>query len=69
MSTTCYDRHHSDGTAASRAVVEDVTWLLGSDTPDRIATRVGYADQRALRKVLRRWGHQDLADALSRRPG
>lgn len=45
-------------------VIEDVEWLIGTDHPDTIATRVGYRDHDTLASTMRRWGRQDLAARL-----
>lgn len=47
------------------AVVGDLEWIIGTDRPDRIAQRLGYADVDSLRKVLYRWGRDDLARRLN----
>lgn len=46
--------------------IEDVEWLLGTDRPDNIARRLGYADLASLTKVLRRWDRNDLVARLNR---
>ena len=43
---------------------EDVAWLIGHDTPDHIAVRVGYANLASLCDQLRRWGRADLVARL-----
>ena len=48
-------------------ILEDLTWLVGTDTPDRIATRLGYATPNNLATMLRRWGYPDLANQLTGR--
>lgn len=47
-------------------VIEDVEWLLGTDTPESIANRLGYANLRNLLDLLRRWERRDLAERLIR---
>lgn len=44
-------------------LVEDVEWLLGTDTPERIAARLGYSIDSLVRR-LQRNGRGDLADRL-----
>jgi len=42
-------------------VVCEIETLRGTDTPENIAHRVGFANRRALAKQLARWGRGDLA--------
>lgn len=42
-------------------VIEDVLWLLDTDSPENIATRLGYAKPANLDRALTRWGRHDLA--------
>lgn len=55
-------------TAATKreARIEDVEWLLGTDSPDNIATRLGYKDATTLVTLLKRWDRPDLAARLTR---
>lgn len=53
-------------TTKREARIEDVEWLLGTDSPDNIATRLGYKDAANLVTVLKRWGRPDLAARLAR---
>lgn len=46
-------------------VIEDAEWLLGTDHPERIAQRLGYATVDTLRTTLRRNGRDDLAQQLT----
>lgn len=48
--------------------IEDVEWLLGTDSPDNIAARLGYKDAANLATLLRRWDRPDLAARLARDP-
>ena len=45
-------------------VAAEVEWLLGTDSPDHIAARVG-RDRDSLYRTLRRSGRQDLIDAMA----
>ena len=51
----------------TRRVLEDAEWLAGTDTPERIATRLGFTSWPALQQLLWRHGRQDLAAAISAR--
>ena len=42
----------------------EVEWLLGTDSPDHIAARLG-RDRDSLYRTLRRIGWQDLVDQLA----
>ena len=48
--------------AARDRVIEDAEWIVGTDNPDHIARRVGFATTKQLYDALRRWGRQDLVD-------
>ena len=48
-----------------QAVIEDVEWIIGTDSPESIAVRLGYRRLNNLLTALRRWGRADLADRLS----
>lgn len=57
--------------AASRhrgrtVVVEDLQWIIGTDHPDRVARRLGYANAHSLARVLHKWGMTELARRLDR---
>lgn len=55
------------GRARSREeVAAEIEHLLGTDTGDGIARRLGYASARSLSCVMRRAGRGDLAAALER---
>lgn len=60
------DRYYAKRYPISRAdlVVLELTHLLGSDTPDSIARRLGYRDSPSLDRALCRWGRADLAQQL-----
>ena len=47
-------------------MIEDLEWILGTDHPESIARRLGYASADALITSLRRAGRDDLADRLMR---
>ena len=51
--------------ARREAVIEDLEVIIGTDAPDRIAARLGYANADGLVKALRRWGRDDLAAHLT----
>ena len=42
-------------------LVHEVGWLLGTDSPERIAVRLGYRNAKSLARVLSRHGRADLA--------
>ena len=44
-----------------RYVIEEAQHLLGSDWPENIARRLGYADAASLNASLMKWGRRDLA--------
>ena len=47
------------------ARVEDIEWLIAAgEHPDRIATRIGYANLENLTVQLCRWGRRDLVTRL-----
>ena len=55
-------RELSEERAAERAhLASEVEWLLGTDSPDRIAVRLGYRNAKSLARVLSRHGRADLA--------
>ena len=47
-----------------QATLEDLEWIIGTDNPDRIAGRLGYASADNLVRVLYRWGRPDLVARL-----
>lgn len=48
-------------------LIEDIEWILGTDTPERIAARVGYPRMKSLTRRLERNGRPDLARIFDRR--
>ena len=48
-----------------QTVIEDVEWIIGTDSPESIAERLGYRRLDTLQSSLRKWGRADLADRLS----
>ena len=69
----CSPRCASHGTAQERAAaeerrrqqtIEDFEWIAGTDRPERIAARLGYASLHNLERNLYRWGRPDLARQL-----
>ncbi len=65
---SCAGSHAAMKQAADKRAsrIEDVEWLLGTDAPDNIAHRLGYADLDVLLDLLRRWDRADLATRLIR---
>ena len=49
-----------------QVVIEDVEWIIGTDSPESIAVRLGYGSGRRLADQVKRWGRPDLADSLRR---
>lgn len=47
-------------------LVEDLAWLLGTDTPANVAARLGYARPESLTRRLYRMGRADLARLFQR---
>ena len=47
-----------------QTVIEDVEWIIGTDSPESIAVRLGYRRLDTLQSSLRKWGRADLADRL-----
>jgi len=47
-------------------IIGEVEHLTGSDWPERIADRLGYANTAALHMALLRWGRPDLAHWFER---
>ena len=45
---------------------EEVEFLAGTDHPERIAVRLGYAEFDYLRTVLKRWRRRDLVELLEK---
>lgn len=46
-------------------MIEDLEWIIGTDSPESIAVRLGYRCLDTLQSSLRKWGRADLADRLS----
>ena len=46
-------------------IIEDVEWIIGTDSPERIAARVGVPSLAALEQALRRAGRADLWNRLN----
>ena len=55
------------GRRSPQSVIEDMEWLAGTDTPERIATRLGFASWPTLEQLLWRHSRQDLAAAIRAR--
>ena len=55
---------HSRSAAAQERlrIIEDAEWIVGTDHPEHIARRVGFATTKQLYDALRRWGRHDLVD-------
>lgn len=45
----------------ARELIAEVEWLIGTDTPERIAQRLGYTRTKSLCRRLERAGRYDLA--------
>ena len=45
-------------------IAEETRYLLGTDSAQNIARRLGYKDADSLITTLQRWGHRDLATRL-----
>ena len=48
-------------------VIEDVEWIIAFDTPENVATRVGYKNPSSLARTLFTAGRADLANRLQAR--
>ncbi|GAA2178514.1 hypothetical protein GCM10009785_01370 [Brooklawnia cerclae] len=46
------------------AVIEDAMWLAGTDSPEAIASRLGYTSWDSLEAALRPLGHAPLVRAI-----
>lgn len=46
--------------------IEDLEWLVGTDTPENISRRLGYSDLDTLIRSLQRWDRPDLLAKLNR---
>jgi len=46
--------------------LEDAEWIIGTDSAENVATRLGYKDVANLVQVLKRWGRTDLVERLYR---
>lgn len=42
------------------AKIEDAEWIAGTDSPERIAARLGYHSVEAMERSFYRWGRSDL---------
>lgn len=42
------------------AKIEDAEWIIGTDSPEHIASRLGYPNLEALQRSFYRWGRADL---------
>ena len=47
-------------------MIEDVAWIVGTDTPERIAERVGYKNVDYLARTLRKCRQNELSSRLLR---
>jgi hypothetical protein len=47
--------------------MEDVEWIIDSDSPENVAARLGYKNVHALIRMCERWERPDLATKLRRR--
>ena len=67
-SSGCSGRANGAAAAAARrqAKLEDAEWIIGTDTPENVAARLGYKDVGNLVQVLKRWGRTDLVERLYR---
>jgi hypothetical protein len=54
-------------TARRADVIEDVEWIIDSDSPENVAARLGYKNVHALIRMCERWERPDLATKLRRR--
>jgi hypothetical protein len=50
--------------AKREQTLEDLEWIIGTDSPENVAHRLGYASVKSLERVLHRWGRPDLASRL-----
>jgi hypothetical protein len=57
---------HDNSNPHREYVCEEVAFLAGTDTPEQIAVRLGYAEFDTMRTVLKRWGRADLVKRLER---
>ena len=46
-------------------LISEVEFLVGTDAPDSLARRLGYAHADSLARALQNWGRDDLAEKLS----
>lgn len=53
--------------AARNQRIEDVEWIIGTDSPESVARRLGYANADNLSRLLYRWGRPDLGAILATR--
>ena len=47
--------------------IEDIEWILDSDSPENVARRLGYKNAGVLIRMCERWDRPDLAARLYRR--
>jgi hypothetical protein len=52
--------------AHAAQVIENLEWIIGTDSPEHVAHRLGYGNARNLERQLRRWGRNDLANRIAR---
>jgi len=62
-SKQCVGKHKQRRT---REIVEDLEWIIGTDSPESIAKRLGYGEPQSLMKALRRAGRHDLSQRFGR---
>ena len=53
-------------TARERNMIENVRWIIGTDTPERVALRVGYSTVDHLTRTLNKCGQHEMASRLMR---
>ena len=71
-SRACTSRHARARQTAKYAQMradrmEDVEWIIDSDSPENVAARLGYKNVHALIRMCERWERPDLATKLRRR--
>lgn len=57
-------RDHTPGKRSYSHTVDEIETLIGTDSADQIAARLGYADYQNLATILTRSGQKQLADRL-----
>lgn len=67
-SSGCAGRANGLAGAAARREqkLEDAEWIIGTDSAENVAVRLGYKDVANLAQVLKRWGRTDLVERLYR---